>query len=281
MFNPFGGRKKKGDGFPAEGSFGAAGRSRPPERKIIPTDEVRALSSRGVSEPDIIMTLKREGYSNTEIDQSMKEALRSRVSGDFYNRPAVNEYGEAPLGPPPESVPSREDMPRNLAYPIGGPEDDEEMPDQPFDPQSQAARAQEFPDMPGGEYFEPAPPRRMPQRGPTKGGMERKEVEELTEVIVEEKLRDIRDRFRSVEMQFQQTNRKVDSVSDEINRMRLEKSNEVKGIESKIDGYSRNMDAINGRMESMEKALKDSLSPMLESMRSLSELVRSMREKGK
>jgi len=282
--NPFGGKSKKGarDAGP-DGAFGSAGPPRPPERKIVPTDEVRAWSSRGMSEPDIIRTLRREGYATGEIDQAMKEALRSRVSGDFYNRPVVNEYGESSLGPPPENAPRREEIPRDLGYP-GSDLAEEELSPPPYDvPMAPQQREPEFPDMPEGEYFpEPAPQRRMaPQRGPQRSGIDRREIEELAEVIVEEKLRELKERFKVVDAQFQQVNRKVDSMSDEMNRVRMEKSNEVKGIEGKIDGYSRNMDEINGRMESMEKALKDSLSPMLESMRSLADLVKSMKEKSK
>lgn len=277
MFNPFGGKKKRGDAMesmdsPYGGPTGPPS-PRPPERRIVPSDEVRAYASRGVPEPDIIRALRREGYSTTEIDQAMKEALKNRVSGDFY-RPS-NEYGERPLGGPPEAPPERDELPRNLGYP-GADMVDEELPPPP----EPALREPEFPDMPEGEYFQPQP-RRAPARGPQRQGIDKREIEELAEVIVDEKLRDVRERFKAVDSQFQQISRKMDSISDEMNRMRSEKSGEVKGIESKIDGYSRNMDAINGRMESMEKALKDSLSPMLESMRSLADLVKSMKEKGK
>lgn len=283
MFNPFGRKnKKRADSFGAEGPYGlSGGASRPPERKIIPTDEVRALSSRGVSEPDIIRNLRREGYSSTEIDQAMKEALRSRISGDFY-RP-VNEYGEASLGPPPENIPAREEIPRNLGYPISAAEEEEDLQPLPYEPSAgPPMREPEFPEMPSGEYFEPAP-RRMPApaRGPQKGGIDRKEIEELAEVIVDEKLRDVRERFKAVDLQFQQISRRVESVYDEMNRMRMDKSGEIKGIENKIDSYYKGMEGINGRIESMEKALRDSLSPMLESLRSLSDLVRSMKEKSK
>jgi len=279
MFNPFGGKKKKkGDAMePMDSSYGGPmgppGPARAPERRIVPTDEVRAYASRGVPEPDIIRALRREGYSTNEIDQAMKDALRSRVSGDFYRQ--SNEYGERPLGGPPEDAPEREEIPRGLGYPGSDINEENELLPLP----ETDVREPEIPEMPEGGYFEP-PPRRAPPARIQQRGIDKREIEELAEVIVDEKLRDIRERFKAVDSQFQQITRKMDSVSDELNRIRSEKSSEVKGIESKIDGYSRNMDAINGRMESMEKALKDSLSPMLESMRSLAELVRSMKEKG-
>jgi len=271
MFNPLRRKKSKADSVePMDAPFGPPPMgSRPPERRIFPIDEVRALASRGISEPDIIRTLRREGYSTSEIDQAMKDALRSRISGDMYRDPP--QYEER--GMEPEELPDRDDIPRDLGYP--GSDFEEEIPMAPLEP----LREPELPEMPSGEYFSPSPPRRPVARTPQKSGMDRREIEELTEVIIDEKLRDVRERFKAVDSQFQQLSRKMDIVSDEMNRIRSEKSGEVKGIESKIDNYSRNMDEMNGRIESMEKALKDSLSPMLESLRSLAELVKSMRER--
>ena len=278
MFNPFGKKKKGGpEGFEPMGGPGfgpmPAGAPRPPERRIVPTDEVRALASRGVPEPDIIRTLRREGFSTPEIDQAMKDALRSRVAGDFY-RPA--EAYDQPAAPQEEEFPEEGNLPRGMGYP-GSDIDDTELPQPPFEPQ---LREPEMPELPEGDYFS-QPVQRRPVAPVTRprGGMDKREIEELAEVIIEEKLRDIKDRFRDVDLRFQQVSRKIDVFSEEMTRMRSEKSGEIKGIESKIDGYSKNMDEVTSRMESMEKALRDSLSPMLESLRSLSELVRSMKEK--
>ncbi len=279
MFNPFK-RKKKAEGVPPmEGPLGPpvppGPAGPPPAGRIIPTDEVRALSSRGVPEPDIIRTLRREGYSTNEIDQAMKEALRSRVSGEPYRPPG--EYGEETLGGPTEAPPPREEIPGDLGYPTTEAAGEPGLPPPSFEP---PPREPAFPEAPRGEDFlrpppgMPAPPPRRPR-----GGVERKEIEELAEVIVEEKLRGMKERLKTVDIQFQQIGRKMEAISGEINRMRSEKSGDVKGIEEKIDGYSKHIDELNGRMESMEKAFKDSLSPMLESLRSLSDVVKSLKQK--
>jgi hypothetical protein len=283
--NPFK-KKKAEEPPPMEGQLGpppAAGPpsqagppDAPPAGKIIPTDEVRALSSRGVPEPDIIRTLRREGYSTGEIDQAMKEALRSKVSGEFYQ--SSNEYGERPLGGPPEKMPPSEEIPGGLGYPIsGGPE----VPPPPAEeppPQEPA-----FPEAPtGDDFLKPPPVRSDPdeprRRGPSKG-IDRKDIEELAEVIVEEKLRIMDNRFKTIDAQIQQVNKRVDTFSGELDKIRSEKGGVVEGIESKIDAYSKQIDEVNGKIESMEKAFKDSLTPMLESMRSLAELVKGMKEK--
>lgn len=261
-----------GPGPPASGppapESDSAGPGRP-SRKIIPTDEVKALSSRGVPEPDIIRTLRREGYSTSDIDQAMKEALRSRVSGEAY-------------GPPEGNPPGNEQIPGDLGYPLssGG-----EGADLPPPPEYYSPRRAD-PDMPespvGEDFMRPrisSRPSPSEERRSQRSGMDRKEIEELAEVIVDEKLRDIRGEMKSADARFTQFNSRLETLSAEIDKIRSEKSGEVKGIEQKIDNYSTHIDEMNGRIESMEKALKDSLSPMLESMRSLSELVKNMKEK--
>lgn len=243
--------------------------------RIIPTDEVRALSSRGVSEPDIIRTLRREGYSTNEIDQAMKEALRSRVSGDYK---PMNEFGEARLGGPPDTMPRNEEIPQNLAYPTAG-ADEGEAPPPAFEPPPASPQLPEEPT--GSDFLRPAISERPPpqQRRAAKGGVDRREIEELAEVIVEEKLREMRNKIKTFDASFSQINTKMENLYGEINKMRSEKSGEVKGIEEKIESYSTHIDGLNSKIESMERALKDSLSPMLDSMRSLSELVKTMKQK--
>lgn len=271
---PFKKKKRAEEALPMGGPL-APPAPLPPMRRITPTDEVRALSSRGVPEPDIIRKLRRDGYSTNEIDHAMKEALRSKVSGEFYEAPT--EYGEMPLGKPPRDLSSEEEIPEDLSYPGSLETEEEELPPMPEAPPIEP----EFPEMPrGGDFGRPALRRPAPpmERRPFKG-MERKEMEELAEVIVEEKLMGMRERLKTIDTQFSQVKSRIDSLSAEMNSIRSERGGEVKGIEEKIDAYSRSMDGLNGRMESMEKAFKDSLVPMLESMRSLSELVKSLKEK--
>ena len=253
----------------------------PPSGRIVPIDEVRALSSRGVPEPDIIRTLRREGYATGEIDQAMKDALRSRVSEG--PPPMDSRYGPGQTQSS-EEFPSRDQVPRNLTYPASDAmQQEESLPPPPsYGPQT----TPEIPNMPTGNDFgrqplQPASAPVQPAKDPRAGGIDRKEMEELTEVIVEEKLRELREKFKFIDTQFQQYTKKMELISAEMEKMKTEKSGEVKGIETKIDDYSRNMGEYNGRIESLEKALKDSLTPMMESIRSLSDLVKTMKEQKK
>jgi len=295
--NPF--KKKKKERPPEEDIPGPppAPRSRPQGRSqggpqgpapsggqggvAIPTNEVKALSSRGVPEPDIIRTLKREGYSINEIDQAMKDALRGRVSGDSAGPAGPGAQG--PGGPPP--IPSREQMPKELSYPTSQKLEEPDFDSSPLNRMKEQQQAPRDSGLPrGGDFMRrPSPPPRErddQQRSRRKGSsMEKDEIEELAEIIVNEKLRGLKSKFSMMDTRFEELNKRIESIANEINSMKTKKSSDVKSIEEKIDVYSKNMGEIGGRMESVEKVLKDSLGPMLESMRSLSELVKSMKEK--
>lgn len=284
MLNPFSRKKREPSG---EAPFPEP-MPAPSGPKGTPTAEVQALSSRGVAEPDIINTLRREGYSIGEIDQAMKEALRGRVAPEGPPTP------EGPPGPPePRGPPSGPSEPYELE-PLPPPEplppgpsrrpirEEPPIPPSPIGEFAGVPKGEDFaggqtPPLGGPEFPEELPP--LPQRRRKTRGIDRREMEELTEVLVEEKLRPLDERFNTIQSQFQQTDNKINALSEEINRMKTAKSGEVKGIEEKIDSYKQNMNEINGKIESMERALKDSLSPMLESLRSLSETVKLLKKK--
>lgn len=276
--NPF--KKKKPKEPPAPPGPPAP----PPGGGDVPREEVKSLSSQGVPEPDIIRTLRREGYTTTEIDQAMKEALRDRVSGGEQTpppppreRPPRPERRE-PL-PPDEGLPEREDIPRNLAYP-GSDAMDLNLGRPPAETQRPRPSEPEFPEIPKGRDFGKYPEKPAPPGKPrTRGGVDKREIEELAEVIVDEKMRAMDGRFRSLESKFTQLSNRIEALSHDLNRMRSEKSGEVKGIEKKIDDYAGSINQVNSKIESMEKAFRDSMSPMLDSVRSLSDLVKTMKSK--
>jgi prefoldin subunit 5 len=253
---------------------------RPSRPRSIPTAEVQALSSRGMAEPDIINTLRREGYSISDIDQAMKEALRGRVASgepEDYGPPARprEPFEPGPL-PPPEPIP-----PGPPRSPLRR---EREIPPSPLG---------EFDDVPrGGDFLEETPaiprgpefPEELPmppaERRRKTRGFDRRDIEELTEVVVEEKLRGLGERFDSIQSQFREMDRKINAISEEMNTIRSSKGGEVRGISEKIDSYKQDIGELNGRMESLERALKDSLAPMLDSLRSLSETVKLLKKKG-
>ncbi|HLD78548.1 MAG TPA: hypothetical protein VJB16_05975, partial [archaeon] len=53
----------------------------PPAPERVPTDRVMQLSQQGYSDPEIIRTLREEGFKPTEVDKALKQALKSTAFG--------------------------------------------------------------------------------------------------------------------------------------------------------------------------------------------------------
>lgn len=49
---------------------------------FIPIDRVKELSGKGFAEPEIIDTLRKEGFSAEEIDKGLTQALKTGVTGE-------------------------------------------------------------------------------------------------------------------------------------------------------------------------------------------------------
>jgi len=283
----FGKKKKKSAPLPGGMSDGPGGQmqGRPP-----PTHEVQALSSRGMAEPDIISTLRNEGYNTMEIDHAMKEALRSKVAGPGHDgQQPMQRPSPPPAGPPgqPFGPPNEMEDRQNLPGPMGPPR----FPLQGFDDVGMdkgmvgGMTGADF-GRPSSMPFEEEPldlieePRRRPERGNSSKDHSRKEIEELVEVVVDEKIRELQNKFGTINHQFTQMSNKIEMVRSDVGKINDEKKSELKEIEDKIDTYKQTITMLSGRIESMEGALKDSLTPMMESMRSLSETIQLLKERG-
>jgi prefoldin subunit 5 len=276
-----------------------------------PTDRVITLSSQGLSEPEIIQTLKEEGYTPVQVDNGMREALRGAVAGNPPVQPRPRQYPPrqeyAPLqreyGPPARRpAPSPEPQPddefleeRPEEEPVPGyqpprtrPQGRGPMPEPPvdFEEFKRANKELGFPEIPGREEELPEdeeqPITRFAARDRTRGEVKqekRRMIEELTEGVVEEKWSDFRKRIDDVNDRFQQLNERISMLEQKIGQAQGEKKSDLMEIEGKIDAYKQTMDEVESRMESVERAMKDSLTPMMQTLRSLSETIKSLKAK--
>lgn len=251
----------------------------------IPTQRVTELASKGLSEPEIIKVLREEGYTPLQIDTAMKTALR--------NAAAVGK----PIGPPSRAFPSEPPRPRpESQYPepprppepffeeeIGmeGPESDELDKELPGFPEELPPRP-DFLRPP--EHVKPAIPEEEPVPKLPAGKRETKEekrrmIEELVETIVDERWEEFSEKLNKFEAEYQELNKKISDLEQKINQIHLEKDDEMKEIEGKIDSYKQSLAEMSVKLESLERAMKDSLSPMLQTLRSLSDTIKLLKER--
>ena len=120
-----------------------------------PSERVFTLSSQGLSEPEIIQTLRQEGYTPVQVDGAMREALRGAAAG---TGPGAQPARQQRYPPPPQEYPQREyaqprrPQPRPYAepppaYDLPEDEDEEPLPGYPARP-PKSRQPPSPPDMP-------------------------------------------------------------------------------------------------------------------------------------
>ncbi len=284
----------------------------------VPVEEVNTLSSRGFSEPEIVNALKKQGYSLPEIDQGMKGALRNAASGGSGIAPLGREQPfEENLGPIPKGNTFQPPPGMEIEHPsfkaTGGGFDDLKFnrppPTQEYVDNYQTPQIQEPPsprddfdtpqmrpsndfEVPTGNQFDtsiPAPRQYKPEpvekplpsldTTSYEKKVSKKQIEELVEVIIEEKWHDMKSKLNGMDTKFLETNNKIVALENLMRQMRSERADELKHIENKIDNYKGSMDDMNGKIQSMENAMRDSLTPLISTLRSLSETINNLKEK--
>lgn len=248
--------------------------------KMPAMERVRSLSAQGLSEPEIIRTLRTEGYSPSDVDRAMKEAIKTAVSPPRGEGPPTpRSRFEEEFGPVAREERMEPRPPERLPPP---PEDEFELAEFPRErfPEEEPPPRQMGP--PGGwRPPEEMPPMQMLERrgAPMPPGMSRSEVEEIVEVVVE-------DRLRSFELSSADLNRKLDILGSRVSALETTlgqikgvKASEVDDLRTNIQAYKESINELSSRIEGMEHAVKESLTPMMQSLRSLSETIKAMKNK--
>jgi len=281
-----------------------------------PIERVNALSSRGLSESDIIRSMEEEGYTPTEIDSAMNEALKNaatragpreflppkeRLTPDRSPEPEMErgppmpesafDESRGPPRPEPAEAPLPEPEPIQPAPPAPAPERAEpagpETPRPPFNynefgEMRQASPEPEEPSLPGERSstfdFPEEDISGYEDREHSRDTMMR-ETEELVESIVEEKWSMIRSELGDIHANIENLDSRIVSLEQSISQAQDSKNNQVKDIDSKIDTYKESISEMSSRLEAMEGAIKDSITPMMQSVRSLNETVKKMKSK--
>jgi prefoldin subunit 5 len=260
--------------FKKEGKM-AGGSAKPPASQRVST-----LSGQGYSDPDIIRTMRTEGYSPSEVDSAMKSALRGAAAG----APDKNFY--SPIGRPEPVKPEFQPLPGERS-PEPRPEPEPRPPAGPPGPEEQYRGPQDLslPSIPrpgepfqGGEdepeeEFLPPVSRRHDDVGV------RNDIEEVTEGIIDEKWNMFTRELDEVTKRLESLDKKISNLEVEIAEFKGVKKTDVEAIRGSIDSYKESISEISERMEAIERAVKDSLTPMMHSMRSLSDAVKALKGK--
>jgi prefoldin subunit 5 len=258
--------------------------------KSSATERVRTLSAQGFSEPDIIRTLRSEGYKPAEVDMALKETLRAAIVPPARQPEAPPEAPERRPPERPRELPELPELPE-----MKPPKRREPIPAE-----------EELPEFPGTEEWmppglekeePPMPPRRRPERDieeempplpqlprrgapPQRPSISRTEIEEIVEGVVEEHWREMKRELDQVSAKVNSMAAKVSGLESTMGQLKGVKPTEVEEIKAGIETYRESMSELSERMEAMERAVKDSLTPMMQSLRSLSETIKVIKKGG-
>ncbi len=299
----FGLGKKKGNAPPAPAAGGRG----------VPTQKVLSMSSQGFSEPEIVKTLREDGFSPIEVDRAMKDAMRSGSSGSAQGVPQMPAMPQEPQRPlqPRQLPPMSQEQPSPQQ-----PEIDDMTGDEPFSPRGfnmpPAASKNQFaptkwdddlddmddiddvpkerkmgpdafidrmedstgmgpPPIPRDE-LEPLPFARPPlpkdkdDRTRILKERRRRDIEELTEEIADEKMKEIAVRFSDLEERLE----KIESyMKNAASQSGGSSPDELINMKKDIGIQKESIEETNARIDSIEEVVKSSLNPMIESIRKM------------
>jgi len=271
----------------------------------IPTERVVSLSSQGLSEPEIIRSLRDEGYSPLEVDRAMKQALRSGAGLQMPPPPPLaGPMGRMDQGSPQFGFPPSNDVPqRGMPPPPGRQQgfseekytpnvwdmndDVEDDLDKPL-PKERAAGPDKFlsgldddlppiperPDKGPLPFTEPPLPKDRDDRTRELKDRRRREMEELAEEITDEKSQEVVTRMQALED-------KVERIASAVKGGLQAGSGsgaspaDIEELRKDIEDYKHSIDDTNARIDSLEDVVKNSLTPMIESVKRFSSAVRA------
>ncbi len=204
-------------------------------------NRIEELSSRGLSEIEIIDTLRKEGYSPDEIDKGLTEALKTGAT-EIRALPPKPKEEPKKLPPPPPEPPK---LPASLPAPL-------ELPSQSM-PQVPEVSVQQ-------DYFYPE-----------------YTTEEYIDYMVKEKTEEINKKINEFMLKQKELEAKILSLHEKLSEVSQVKTSEQQLIETKIDSLKDLVEEMNARLESLEKAFKETLPALIESIRALSELTQRLK----
>ncbi len=239
--------------------------------KANPADRVSSLSKQGFSELEIIRMMRQEGYSPMEVDEGLRESLKAAAAPARPAEPASRTMTAEQWRPEPMPAPEMPELQPVEETGVG-------LPRIPGVPAFEPRPAEEFQE----EYQGPEPiyPEEMPPARPSgradRGARER-EMEDLAEVIVDEKMDAVREKIIDINDKIKEMAGRIAQLEARMEKMGGREETDVDEIKRKIDSYGESIDNMGTKVEGIESALRDNLQSMLQTMRSLSDAVKETR----
>lgn len=231
----------------------------------IPIDAVRALAGQGLSEPEIINELRKQGYSPSQIDFALTGALKTEVGGP---QPPVPRYQE-----------ERQNIPIELKSPsLQIPTEAER-----FAPPERVVSSRPEPLI----SEQPEEGTRFTFEETPKEAFEKKELqpeitlEEIIEGVIAERWATFDDRLGNFEQRDMQLQDQIESLREQISELNRKAKMSEQTVVQKIEEYGGSVSGIESRIGSIEKAFRDFLPELTENIRIMGEIVSKAKKEEK
>jgi archaellum component FlaC len=252
------------------------GKKKSPSPPVPATERVQALSRQGYSDAEIIRTLRTEGYSPSEAESAMKEAVRAATVSQPLQQPPAAQSREPSEGQAPP-LPGAAEPPRPAEkdFLAGGPAGLPPLPEEKYGPSA-------LPEIPGAEA--PAPPsieeqEFVPAVGKKTEEESRREIEEITEGLIEEKWGVFEKELEAMGERLEKADKRLTYLETAIAEFKGVKKDDIEQIKAAIGSYKESINEISEKIEAMERAMKDSMTPMMQSLRSLADTLKALKTK--
>ncbi len=268
-------------------------------KKGIPVDLVKELSSKGLSEPEIVSILRRQGYSPSQIEKALAETLKTTISSHpLFGSPQKQQPLEQNLFGKKQNVnyqqtqthPFSRDLQQKFSI-----TEPNTLPTLQTIPSAQPSQ------LPQREFIPPQPqpppqnPARIPSFSPPAEKIEKKESEKKPEeeefvpfpdLTLEEVIEGIiADKWTSFETIIEELRRKDDDLQRQIIDLRKEidaVKDEIRKSEerfiAKLEEHGSHVTSIEARIGSIERIFKEFIPELTETMRIVKEIVEKKKE---
>lgn len=237
---------------------------------------INELTAKGLPESEIIRTLKDEGYSFKEIDDSLNESVRNEVTGA---PPSMDGgYGSPPPGQfqPPAGMGSAQGQPSQEQYL------DQDLANMDHQDLDLAQKSAQFTDStntaPVGEGPGQAAAIAMPEEDKGQGqasldDRERENIYEIVESVVNERVNSLKSDIKETNAQIKSIQQIISEFKSEVQEQQDAWRKEFGSTHESIkDNTTKTMD-MEPRVAGLEKAFKDIVPNLVDSVREVKELV--------
>lgn len=202
------------------------------KKEFVPIEYVQKLAAQGRSEPQIIAELRSHGFTPSQIDRAIKEALKAEVT----------KADEPARVPAPPSRPDRHARPGPMEPRVERrPVELRRAPARLAAPEPK--RPDILPPAPAGGARPPALAQRI-------------SVEELVESVVQEKWMQADRKLKEIETRDEEREEKMEEFESRIMKMRREEKKEETGLLRVMDGIQTELEKLETRINALEKAFK-------------------------